>query len=105
MKSCAGFALVLASVFAILPVYLAVVTCPGLFQIGDRDTIASAPGATAQAKRLGPLAQTEHCPIGHFDIYEGAHFERVVASQIAFLKKNPVDEAREQPSISTEQLT
>lgn len=64
------------------------VKCPGLFQICDHDAVASAPGATNQANRMGELAEIEHYPIGHFDIYEGAPFERAVAMQIAFFKEH-----------------
>jgi hypothetical protein len=64
------------------------VHCPALFQICEEDTLASAPGAVAQAQRMGDLAQIECLPIGHFDIYQGEYFEHAVAAQIEFLKQH-----------------
>lgn len=60
-------------------------TCPTLVCICDEDTVAPA-GPTARYARRAPAARVIRYPAGHFDIYVGADFERVVADQLEFLR-------------------
>ena len=38
------------------------------------------------AKLLGEKATVVSFPIGHFDIYEGDHFEKAVSEKLAFIR-------------------
>jgi uncharacterized protein len=40
-----------------------------------------------QLTERAPLADVRVYPYGHFDIYSGAPFERVVADQVEFLSR------------------
>lgn len=64
------------------------VRCPVLIQVCEHDELASAESAAATAERLGSWAEVERYPIGHFDIYHGAHFETAVRDQLAFFQKH-----------------
>lgn len=62
------------------------ILCPVLFCVCDKDTVAPAAATlrhAARARRGEVLRYAE----GHFDIYIGAAFERVVADQIDFLQR------------------
>jgi pimeloyl-ACP methyl ester carboxylesterase len=59
--------------------------CPILIQICDRDRVAPPSAAVAAARNAGTRATVKHYPIGHFDIYVGAAFERSVGDQGWFL--------------------
>ncbi len=61
------------------------VRCPILFCVCDTDTVAPAQ-ATLRHAAKAPLGEIRRYPAGHFDIYIGEHFERVVADQLAFLR-------------------
>lgn len=61
------------------------VTCPLLVQVCDHDTVAPA-ARTVKLLAKAPLGEISRQPCGHFDIYEGPDFERVVDEQVAFLK-------------------
>ena len=61
--------------------------CPALWCITDHDTLCPA-GNTARYASRAPHAAIEHYPIGHFDIYLGEHFERVVSDQTDFLTRH-----------------
>jgi uncharacterized protein len=63
------------------------VTCPALLQICEKDTVAP-PSATEKAALLMPKAEVVRYPVGHFDVYVGADFERSVTDQVAFLVKH-----------------
>lgn len=63
------------------------VACPILFCICDTDSVAPA-DVTARYAAQAPRATIKRYPEGHFDIYVGDAFERVVADQIAFLDEN-----------------
>lgn len=63
------------------------VTCPLLVQVCDEDTVAPA-ARTAKLAAKAPLGEVSRQPCGHFDIYEGADFERVVDEQVAFLERH-----------------
>lgn len=60
------------------------VGCPILFGICETDSVAPAK-ATLRHARRAPRGEIKLYPEGHFDIYVGNAFERVVADQIRFL--------------------
>ncbi|GAA2573528.1 alpha/beta hydrolase [Pseudonocardia hydrocarbonoxydans] len=60
------------------------VRCPILFCVCDHDSVAPAE-ATLRHAAGAPRGEIKRYPAGHFDIYTGDHFERMVADQIAFL--------------------
>ena len=64
------------------------VRCPTLLQICEEDDLIPNSAVEKAAKILGDLAEVKRYPIGHFDIYQGAHFEASIADQIAFLKRH-----------------
>lgn len=61
------------------------VRCPILFCVCDTDTVAPAK-ATLRHAAKAPRGEVRRYPVGHFDIYIGEHFERVVTDQLAFLQ-------------------
>lgn len=63
------------------------VRCPILFAVCDRDSVAPA-GPTLRYAAKAPRGEVLRYPIGHFDIYLGAAFERAIADQLAFLKRH-----------------
>jgi len=62
--------------------------CPILVQIADRDAIAPVKAAQDAAWRATGRAEVRTYPIGHFDIYTGAPFERAIADQLHFLQRH-----------------
>jgi pimeloyl-ACP methyl ester carboxylesterase len=60
------------------------VECPILFCVCDADEVAPAK-ATLRHAAKAPRGEIRRYPVGHFDIYMGEQFERVVADQLAFL--------------------
>jgi acetyl esterase/lipase len=64
------------------------VECQTLLQLCEHDNLVSPRSASNTAEILGDLAQLEQYPIGHFDIYQGEHFERAVNDQIEFFSKH-----------------
>jgi dienelactone hydrolase len=62
-------------------------TKPALFCVCDRDTVAPAP-ATLRHAAKAPKGEVRRYDAGHFDIYIGDDFERVIVDQIAFLRKH-----------------
>ncbi|BBY55695.1 alpha/beta fold hydrolase [Mycobacterium koreense] len=60
------------------------VGCPILFCVCTHDSVAPA-GPTRRYAAQAPRGEIALYPQGHFDIYVGEAFERVVADQIAFL--------------------
>jgi pimeloyl-ACP methyl ester carboxylesterase len=60
------------------------IQCPILFCVCDADTVAPAKATLRHAARA-PRGEIQRYPVGHFDIYIGELFERVVADQLAFL--------------------
>ena len=63
------------------------VTCPILFCVCDTDSVAPA-GPTLRYAAKAPRGTVKRYPEGHFDIYVGDAFERVVADQLEFLDRN-----------------
>ncbi|AKE01245.1 alpha/beta hydrolase (plasmid) [Rhodococcus erythropolis] len=62
------------------------IACPILFCICETDTVAPAAAAQRHASKA-PKSEIRLYPHGHFDIYVGEPFERVVADQIEFLRR------------------
>jgi dienelactone hydrolase len=63
------------------------VACPILFCVCDRDSVAPA-GPTLRYAARAPRGTVKRYDEGHFDIYVGDAFERVVADQLDFLDRN-----------------
>ena len=64
------------------------VRCPVLLQICEHDSIIPKSAAEETEKELGKYVEAIYYPIGHFDIYIGANFEKSVSAQIEFFKKH-----------------
>ncbi|MFE1440169.1 alpha/beta hydrolase [Streptomyces sp. NPDC058739] len=60
---------------------------PVLFSVCERDFVAP-PGPTLRYAEQAPRAEIRTYPAGHFDIYSGEAFERVVADQLDFLRRH-----------------
>lgn len=67
------------------------IQAPVLYCVCDNDTVAPSKKTLRHVRRT-PRHEIRHYDAGHFEIYLGEAFERVVADQIAFLKKHcPVE--------------
>jgi dienelactone hydrolase len=64
------------------------VGCPVLVQVCERDSVAPVDPAEQAIRLLGPRGEAKRYPIGHFDPYFGAHFERSVSDQLEFLQRH-----------------
>jgi dienelactone hydrolase len=64
------------------------VRCPVLLQICEFDSLTPKSAAEETIKQLGKYAEPKYYPIGHFDIYHGANFERCVHDQLKFFEKH-----------------
>ena len=62
--------------------------CPVLVQICEHDSVAPVLAAEEAVRRLGALGEVKRYPIGHFDPYFGADFERSVSDQVDFLRRH-----------------
>ncbi len=62
--------------------------CPMLVQIADRDAVAPVKAAQDAAWLATGRAEVRTYPIGHFDIYRGAPFEKAVSDQLLFLRRH-----------------
>jgi len=62
------------------------VRCPVLVQVCEQDSVAPIAAAERVIEELGAHAEVRRYPIGHFEPYFGAHFERSVADQLEFLR-------------------
>jgi dienelactone hydrolase len=63
------------------------VPCPILFCVCENDSVAPS-GPTRRYAATAPRGQIKLYPEGHFEIYVGDAFERVIADQLDFLDKN-----------------
>lgn len=63
------------------------VTCPIHVTVCNKDSVAPARSTTRHVNKA-PRAEVVHHPVGHFDIYTGEDFERVVADQLGFLARH-----------------
>jgi alpha-beta hydrolase superfamily lysophospholipase len=62
--------------------------CPWLLCISEADRVAR-PGPAIAAARRAPLGELRTYPgVDHFDIYDGAEFEAVVADELDFLRRH-----------------
>jgi len=62
--------------------------CPWLVCVGEADRVAR-PGPAIAAARRAPLGELRTYPgVDHFDVYDGAPHEAVVADQISFLRSH-----------------
>jgi pimeloyl-ACP methyl ester carboxylesterase len=65
--------------------------CPWLVCVGEDDNVAT-PSAALEAARRAPLGELRtYAGVNHFDIYDGAPFEAVVADETAFLRRHLLD--------------
>jgi dienelactone hydrolase len=62
--------------------------CPVLVQICEHDSVAPVSAAEEAVRRLGALGEVKRYPIGHFEPYFGADFERSVSDQVEFLRRH-----------------
>jgi dienelactone hydrolase len=63
------------------------VPCPILFCVCETDTVAPS-GPTRRYAATAPRGEIKLYPEGHFEIYVGDAFERVLADQLEFLERN-----------------
>lgn len=63
------------------------IACPVLFCVCETDTVAPAKATLRHAARA-PQGEIKRYREGHFDIYVGQAFERVVADQLEFLRRH-----------------
>ena len=61
------------------------VDCPVLILVCEYDNLVAPDSHVKVAQALGDKAIVKSYPIGHFDIYEGEHFERAVQEMVAFI--------------------
>jgi dienelactone hydrolase len=64
------------------------VRCPVLVQICEQDSVAPAAAAEAVVRHLDGRGEVQRYPIGHFEPYTGAWFERSVGDQVDFLRRH-----------------
>ncbi len=68
--------------------YARTLHCPWLVCVGERDTVAK-PGPAIAAANRAPLGELRTYPgVDHFDIYDGPHHEKLVADQLAFMRRH-----------------
>jgi len=66
--------------------HAATLHCPWLVCVGEADRVAK-PGPAIKAARSAPRGELRTYPgVDHFDIYDGAEHEAVVADEIEFLR-------------------
>lgn len=63
------------------------VRCPALIIMAEKDSIVW-PGAVEKAAARMPNARLVRMPVGHFDVYKGAGFEKTVEAEADFLKEH-----------------
>jgi fermentation-respiration switch protein FrsA (DUF1100 family) len=68
--------------------YASRVRCPVLVQVCARDSVAPVASAEQVIRLLGSRGEARRYPIGHFEPYFGAHFERSVSDQLEFLQRH-----------------
>src|SRR5256714_4583184 len=73
--------------------YAARIACPWLVCVADSDVVTP-PQPALKAAGKAPRAEVRRYPGGHFAIYVGELFERVVADQIEFLERHLLSGAR-----------
>lgn len=83
-RICASFALALSFYRPVL--WARRGRCPALLIVAD-DSVAPAAAALRTAQRIGARCELHRLPMGHFDIYRDAGFERGVGLQVEFLQR------------------
>jgi len=68
--------------------YASRVRCPVLVQVCERDSVAPVAATEQVIRLLGSRGEARRYPIGHFEPYFGAHFERSVTDQLEFLQRH-----------------
>ena len=63
------------------------IACPLLVTIGTRDAVTP-PEPARRAAEQAPKGELREYDAGHFDVYVGGTFERVVADQLDFLRRH-----------------
>ena len=63
------------------------IACPLLVCVGEHDE-TTPPAPAIKAAERAPHGELKVYPYGHFDVYVGAPFERVVADQVEFLERH-----------------
>lgn len=63
------------------------VKCPALVIVGEKDTLIYPPAVEKAASRMREVTIV-HLPVGHFDVYVGDWFEKVVAREAEFLARH-----------------
>lgn len=63
------------------------ITCPVLVCVADEDSVAAPQAAVDMAGRA-PQGTLLRYPCGHFDVYVGKWFERVVSDEVEFLTRH-----------------
>lgn len=66
--------------------YASKVRCPIMFTVCETDTVAPAKSTIRHARRA-PRGEVVVYPDGHFGIYVGEAFERVISDQVEFLSR------------------
>ena len=64
------------------------VRCPVLVQVCEHDSVAPVAAAERTLQALAGFGEARRYPIGHFEPYFGAHFERSVRDQVDFLRRH-----------------
>jgi len=68
--------------------YAAKLHCPWLVCVGEADRVAR-PGPAIAAARRAPWGELRtYAGVDHFDVYDGATHEALVADQIEFLRRH-----------------
>lgn len=81
-----------ARIFLVIPLYRPIsyaarVSCPALLLVAEKDSLIPAEVVEKTAARMSK-ATVVRMPVGHFDVYVGEVFERVVQVESDFLAKH-----------------
>jgi pimeloyl-ACP methyl ester carboxylesterase len=68
-------------------------TCPTLVCVCEKDTVAPAKAAIKFVEQAGDNVELKTYPVGHFDIYLGEPFEKIVADQLEFFQRTLAPQA------------
>jgi alpha-beta hydrolase superfamily lysophospholipase len=67
------------------------VRCPLLVCVADHDNLTP-PGPAVRAAGRAPRGELLRYPVGHFDLYQGAWFEKSVGDQVEFFRRHLLGE-------------
>lgn len=68
--------------------YVGRISAPLLIQVGDRDTVVSAPAGQKAARRAVSTAEVRNYPVDHFDVYADPWLSTVLHDQLDFLSRH-----------------